>query len=70
MTVIRNRQARENPTQKTYEQYLQDIENRGYNRFIVNGPLIELDVTDFQKLDFDKICRDLTQIINSMERIP
>lgn len=62
--------VRENPTRKTYEQYLQDIENRGYNRFIANGPLIELDVTDFQKLDFDKICRDLTQIINSMERIP
>lgn len=62
--------VRENPTRKTYEQYLQDIENRGFNRFAANGPLLELDVTDFQKLDYQKINRDLTEIISGIERMP
>ncbi|MDO5546107.1 MAG: AAA family ATPase [Eubacteriales bacterium] len=43
--------VRENPTRKTYEQFLDDIETRGYTRFHANGPVVEVDVTDLQALD-------------------
>ena len=59
--------VRENPTRKSYAQYLQDIEHRGFNRFTANGPLLALDVTDFQALDYDKITRDLMEIIGSIK---
>jgi len=55
---------RDNPTRKTFEQYLNDIENRGYNTFVGNGPLIEVDVTDLKKVNCQAVINQLKEIIN------
>lgn len=54
---------RENPTRKTYWQYLADIEDRGYTRFHPGGPLIEVDVTDLNKLDYGKLLADVRHAV-------
>lgn len=57
---------RENPTRKTFAQYLNDIDTRGFTRFIANGPLLEVDVTDLAKLDYEKLRLELTEIIQAL----
>ena len=57
--------VRENPTRKTYAQFLDDIEKRGFTRFVANGPLIEVDVTDFSKVDYDEVLRKIQLAVNS-----
>ncbi|MCQ3035647.1 MAG: AAA family ATPase [Bacilli bacterium] len=54
---------RDNPTRKTIEQYMEDIETRGYNTFEANGPLIEADVTDLSKFDYRVIIKEIKRII-------
>ena len=58
---------RENPTRKTCEQFLSDIENRGYARFCANGPLIEVDATDLQHVDCEMLVRRLREVISGIE---
>ena len=50
----------ENPTRKSYEQFLDDIAARGYTRFQANGPVLEVDVTDLSDLDFPRLMGSLT----------
>lgn len=47
---------------------LTDIETRGYTRFSANGPLIEVDVTDFEKVAYKDLYRKLNLIINVNNR--
>ena len=51
---------RENPTRKSYEQFLDDIAARGYTRFQANGPVLEVDVTNLSELDFPRLMGSLT----------
>lgn len=44
-----------NPTRKSYDQYMKDIETRGFTKFQANGPCIEVDVTDHAKVDYMEI---------------
>ena len=54
---------RENPTRKSYEQFLDDIAARGYTRFQANGPVLEVDVTDLSELDFPRLMGSLTRFV-------
>ena len=53
----------ENPTRKSYEQFLDDIAARGYTRFQANGPVLEVDVTDLSELDFPRLMGSLTGFV-------
>ena len=53
----------ENPTRKSYEQFLDDIAARGYTRFQANGPMLEVDVTDLSELDFPRLMGSLTGFV-------
>lgn len=55
---------KDNPTRKTFEQYMDDIKERGYNTFSANGPLIEVDVTDYSNVDYQQIIDQIKEIIN------
>ena len=57
----------ENPSRKTFEQFLKDIEDRGYARFRANGPLIEVDATDLQRVDCEMLVRRLREVISGIE---
>ena len=57
---------RENPTQKSYAQFLSDIEARGYCRFQAGGPVVEVDVTDLEKLDYGLV---LAQVCGALRRV-
>lgn len=54
-----------NPTRKTYEQYLRDIKERGFSTFASNGPVIDVDVTDLEKVDYNLLNAKLKTIIKS-----
>jgi len=54
---------KDNPTRKTYEQYLKDIEEREFNAFTSNGPVIDVDVTDLNKVDYALLITKLRTII-------
>ncbi|HPM07428.1 MAG: AAA family ATPase [Bacilli bacterium] len=54
-----------NPTRKTYEQYLKDIKERGFSTFASNGPVIDVDVTDLEKVDYNLLNAKLKTIIKS-----
>ena len=54
-----------NPTRKTYEQYLKDIKERGFSAFASNGPVIDVDVTDLEKVDYNLLNAKLKTIIKS-----
>lgn len=54
-----------NPTRKTYEQYLKDIKERGFSTFASNGPVINVDVTDLEKVDYNLLNAKLKTIIKS-----
>lgn len=54
---------RENPTRKTYAQYLGDIENRGYTRFSPGGPVLEVDVTDWSRVDSGKLLAQIRAVL-------
>ena len=58
---------RENPTRKTYEQFLRDVESRGYTRFCANGPLLEIDATDLQRVDCEKLVLRLRALLSEIE---
>ena len=40
-----------------------DIEKRGYNTFVANGPLIEADVTDLSKFNYKVILEQIKNFI-------
>lgn len=54
-----------NPTRKTYEQYLEDIKERGFSTFASNGPVVDVDVTDLEKVDYNLLNAKLKTIIKS-----
>lgn len=54
-----------NPTRKTYEQYLEDIKERGFSTFASNGPVVDVDVTDLEKVDYNLLNEKLKTIIKS-----
>ena len=54
-----------NPTRKTYEQYIKDIKERGFSTFASNGPVIDVDVTDLEKVDYNLLNAKLKTIIKS-----
>lgn len=54
---------RENPTRKSYEQFLDDIATRGYTRFQANGPVLEVDVTDLSSLDDSQLMDALRALL-------
>lgn len=43
------------PVQKSREQYLSDVQIRGYNRFRANGPCIEVNVDDFHQVNYTAV---------------
>lgn len=55
---------REHPTRKTYWQFLADIENRGYTRFHPGGPVVEVDVTDLEKLDDEALLAQVRAVLS------
>lgn len=46
----------------TYDEFIDICTNRGYNSFSL-GYLIVVDVTDFSKIDYDKIIRELQSVL-------
>lgn len=54
---------RENPTRKSYEQFLDDIATRGYTRFQANGPVLEVDVTDLSRLDESQLMENIRSLL-------
>ena len=54
---------KDNPTRKTYQQYLKDIKERGFSTFASNGPVIDIDVTDLDKVDYILLNTKLREII-------
>ena len=59
---------RENPTRKSYEQYVTEIEERGFCRFAANGPVISIDVTDFDKVRYEAILSGIRSAIDAVMR--
>lgn len=59
---------RENPTRKSYQQYVSEIEERGFCRFAANGPVISVDVTDFDQVRYDAILAGLRSAIDAVMR--
>lgn len=55
--------CQENPTMLTYEKFLSGMERRGYNGFVANGPCIEVDTTDFSKVNREEILMQVKQSI-------
>ena len=60
----------ENPTRKSYEQFLDDIAARGYTRFQANGPVLEVDVTDLSRLDVPALVDALRKLLRDAEDFP
>ena len=47
----------------TFEIFKDRCENKGYDKFQL-GELIEIDVTDYSKIDYDKILSDISKFID------
>lgn len=46
----------------SYEDFVHGITERGMDRFCANGPQIVLDVTDFDRIDYEDIGRQIRQL--------
>lgn len=46
----------------TYDDFIEICKNRGYNSFSL-GYLIEVDVTDFDKVDYDKVIKEIQSFL-------
>ncbi len=53
----------ENHTVLNYEGYLSGIEKRGYDRFAAIGPVIVVDTTDFSRVDYERVLREVEEQI-------
>lgn len=49
----------------SYEGYVYGIEHRGMDKFRANGPCIEVDTTDFAKVDMEKIVKELREAVGA-----
>lgn len=50
---------------KTYEQYMKDIDERGFTRFKADGPLIEIDVTDWNHFNYEALVQRIQSCIKT-----
>lgn len=60
--------VRENPTRKSYEQYVSEIAERGFCRFEANGPVIAVDVTNFEDVRYDVVLSGIRAAISAVTR--
>lgn len=57
---------KENPTMLTREGYLSSIEKRGFDRFTGNGPCIVVDTTDFSKIDWKGVVKQVKEAAEAL----
>lgn len=55
------------PVQKSREQFMSDVQIRGYNRFRANGPCIEVNVDDFGRLNYTAVLSAIRDAVNAHE---
>lgn len=60
--------AKENPTAKTYEQFLQDIQERGYDRFSASGPVIEVNAENISTADISSLVSQIRDTVHACEK--
>lgn len=56
---------KDNPTRKTYEQFIDDLNKRGFDDHFGNYEYIDIDVTDYSKIDYEKLFNKIQNIINN-----
>lgn len=56
------------PSRKSYEQYISEIESRGFCRFEVNGPVISVDVTDLDLVRYDAVLAGIRAAVDAALR--
>ena len=49
-----------------YESFVAGIKNRGMDSFTCNGPRIVIDTTDFQKVDFEMVLKEIIDCRDKM----